>query len=310
MKQTIESQRPLSAAGDPFMQALRVDHGRLSRVLREIDVQQARLRAAPESARPVLVEAMRYLLHYQHAFHHPREDRLFERISARAPQFGRDMRVLIREHRGGLRQAEKLVADLTHATFPLLRRRSGARLARDLADYVARTRDHMRSEEAVFYAQSERVLDDSDWATLLAATTPDDPMGKQGLLAKEYPHLAAQLFQPVSDVGGRGDTPRTGDGAQDRAREAIRDGVEQLVELYGELIQDGFAVARSNFATLRSVRSPWGLVRAAGPVGARSCRFVVRCVADPPRTALATLARFVVAWRPADAGSGVSRDAV
>jgi hemerythrin-like domain-containing protein len=284
MKRTIETEKPPSAAGDPFMQTLRVDHGRLSRVLREIDVQQARLQATPESARPVLAEAMRYLLHYQHAFHHPREDRLFERISARAPQFGRDMRVLIREHRGGLRQAEKLMADLAHASPALLRGRSGARLARRLAEYVAHTRNHMRSEEAVFYAQSERVLEDADWATLLAETTPDDPMGKQALLAKEYPHLAAQLFQPVSDVGG------------------------QLFELYGELIQDGVDVARSNLANLHSVRSPWGLVRAAGPVGARSCRFVVRCLADPPRLALATVARFFAAWRPVGARTGASRD--
>ena len=68
------------------------------------------------------------------------------------------------------------------------------RLARRLADYVAHTRDHMRSEEAVFYAHSERVLTDADWAMLLAESTPDDPMGNQALLAKEYPHLAAQLF--------------------------------------------------------------------------------------------------------------------
>jgi hemerythrin-like domain-containing protein len=308
MKRTIESEKPPSAAGDPFMQTLRVDHGRLSRVLREIDVQQARLQAAPESARPVLVEAMRYLLHYQHAFHHPREDRLFERISARAPRFGREMRVLIREHRGGLRQAEKLVADLAHATPALLHRRSGARLARGLTEYVARTRNHMRSEETVFYAQSERVLEDSDWATLLAEATPDDPMGNRELLAQECPHLATQLFQPVSDVGGPGDTPATGGGAPDRARGAVRDGVEQLVELYGELIHDGVEVTRSNLATLRSVRSPWGLMRAAGPVGARSCRFVVRCLADPPRLALATVARFFARWRPAGAGAGAPRN--
>lgn len=310
MKREIESERPLSAAGDPFMQALRIDHGRLSRVLREIDAQQARLQAAPESARPILAEAMRYLLHYQHAFHHPREDRLFERISARAPQLGREMRVLIREHRGGLRQAEKLAADLAHASPALLRGRSGARLAGRLNEYVAHTRNHMRNEETVFYARSERVLDNADWAALQAEARPDDPMGDRALLAKEYPHLAAQLSQSVSDVGGLSDASRTGGGGPDRALAAARDGVEQLVELYGELIHDGVAVARSSFATLRSVRSPWGLVRAAGPVGARSCRFVVRCLAEPPRLAIATFARFFAAWRPAGVGTaaGASRD--
>jgi hemerythrin-like domain-containing protein len=308
MKRTTESEKSLPAGGAALMQTLRVDHGRLSRVLREIDVQQARLQGEPESACPVLAEAMRYLLHYQHAFHHPREDRLFERIVARAPQLGREMRVLIREHRGGLRQAERLVADLTHATSAELRRRTGARLAGRLAEYVAHTHNHIRREEAAFYAQSERVLEDSDWAALLADTRPEDPMGDEGLLAQEYPHLAGRLLQPVSEVAGRGDALRVGSSsALDRAHGVVRDGVEQFVELYGEMFQDGFEVARSNLAALRAVRSPWGLVRAAGPVSARNCRFVVRFLAHPPRLALATAARFVAAWRRVGA-RGASQD--
>jgi hemerythrin-like domain-containing protein len=311
MKRASESGKPLPAAGDAFMQALRVDHGRLSRVLREIDAQQAKLQATPESARPVLADAMNYLLHYQHAFHHPREDRLFERISSRAPQFGREMRALMREHRGGLQLAEKLEADLRHATVAGLRGRTGARLAHRLTDYVAHTRAHMRAEESVFYAESERVLDRSDWVWLLAESTPDDPLGNQALLAKDYPHLAERLFQAVSEVGGRGDSAWRAGSATERARGAVREGVEQLVELYGELFQDGVEVVRANWATLQSARWPWGLVRAAAPVGARSWRFAVRCLADPPRLALATAGRFVGAWRPVgrDAGPGASQDA-
>jgi hemerythrin-like domain-containing protein len=310
MNRANRAERPLLAAGEAFMQTLRVDHGRLSRVLREIDAQRTRLRAAPESARPILAEAMRYLLHYQHAFHHPREDRLFERISARAPKLGREMRSLVREHRGGLRQAQRLATDVAHAPLAGLRRGEGARLARRLASYVAHTRDHMRSEEAVFYAQSERVLEDADWSALLAEASPDDPMGNRQLLAQGYPHLAARVFAAVSDVGGHGDMPRSiGETAPERAGRAVRDGVEQLVELYGELIHDGVEVARSNLAALRAVRSPWGLVQAAAPMGARSCRFVVRCLAEPPRLTFAAIARLLSAWRPAGAGPGASQDA-
>jgi hemerythrin-like domain-containing protein len=303
MTEANTSERPLPAAGEAFMQALRVDHGRLSRVLREIDAQQTRLQAAPESARPILAEAMRYLLHYQHAFHHPREDLLFERISARAPQFGSDMRTLMREHRGGLRQAQGLATDLAHAPLAGRRRGEGTRLARRLASYVAHTRDHMRSEEAVFYAQSERVLKDEDWATLLSEASPDDPMGSRDLLAKDYPLLAAQVFRAVSDVGGHGDTARsTGETAPERAGRVVRDGVEQLAELYGELFHDGVDVARANLAALRAMRSPWAHVQAAGPMGARSCRFVVRCLAEPPRLTYATFVRFLAAWRTPDIG--------
>jgi hemerythrin-like domain-containing protein len=302
--------RPLPAVGESFMQALRLDHGRLSRVLREIDAQQTRLSTAPESARPILAEAMRYLLHYQHAFHHPREDLLFARISAHAPQFGREMRALMREHRGGLRQAQRLATDLAHAPLSGLRQGEGARLARRLASYVAHTRAHMRGEEEMFYAQSERVLEAGDWAALAAEAGPDDPMGNRQLLAKDYPRLAEQVFAAVSDVEGHGDARDRSDAtAPERAGRAVRDGAEQLAELCGELLHDGVDLARANLAALSAARSPWGLVRAAGPVGARSGRYVVRCLAEPPRLAFATLVRILSAWRPAGADSGASQGA-
>jgi hemerythrin-like domain-containing protein len=304
MKRTVGRNEQPSPAGDAFMRTLRVDHGRLSRVLREIDIQQARLAAAPVDARPVLVEAMHYLLHYQHAFHHPREDRLFERISARAPRLGREMRELMREHRGGLRQAERLAADLAGATLPQLRRGLGVRLAGRLDRYVAHTRDHMRSEEAVFYAQSERVLTDADWASLQAQATPDDPLGDPVLLARKYPRLAARLVKAVSGVPGHGDTPPAGWGAMPhRARGAVSDGVEQLFELYGELLHEALDLARTNLASLQTVRSPWGFAHVAGPIGTRSCRFAVRCLTEPPRLALAAFARVGAALRESAAAT-------
>jgi hypothetical protein len=131
-------------------------------------------------------------------------------------------------------------------------------------------------------------------------------MGSRELLAKDYPLLAAQVFRAVSDVGGHGDTAHsTGERAPERAGRVVRDGVEQLAELYGELFHDGVDVARANLAALRATSSPWGLVRAAGPVGARSCRFVVRCLAEPPRLTYATIVRFFAAWRTPGVGRNV-----
>ena len=156
-----------SDAADRFMRLLRDDHAGLSRVLREIDAQQSMLRSSPETARPVLGEAMRYLLVYQHSVHHPREDRLFARIRGREPGLYRNMRSLVREHRTGQQQAEALAGELSRATLAQLRGRTGERLAKQLQAYVRHTRAHMRREEAVFYTGSERVLRASDWAALM-----------------------------------------------------------------------------------------------------------------------------------------------
>lgn len=274
------------------MQRLRADHAGLSRVLREIDSQQELLRTDPESAQPMLAEAVRYLLQYQHAFHHPREDRLFKHIRARSPRLYRDMQRLVREHRIGHRRAGELAAELGRATPAQLRGRLGVQIAKSLQDYVHHTRAHMRREEAVFYARSETVLDAADWQALSAGDAATDPMSDLQRLASEYPLLAARLTRTVREVGGAGRSPR-----RSRPREALWHGIEELSEVYGGLLHDALDVARANLDSLASVRTPVDLVRVARPIHSRTWQFAERCVTRPSRWALDTAGSLVEAWR-------------
>ena len=214
-----------------FMRALREDHAGLSRVLREIEVQAAALAHAPEAARAVLGEAMRYLLVYQHSVHHPREDRLFARIRARQPALFDNMRRLVFEHRVGQQRAESLARDLRRATPAMLRGRPGARIARQLADYVQHTRGHMRREEVVFYSGAERVLTASDWAALAGGPAPRDPAGDLRRLQSRYPRLAARLAAPERQVAG---PPGTVAAAPERLRLVI----DQLAEACGTALRE------------------------------------------------------------------------
>lgn len=195
-----------SAAAEAFMRTLREDHASLSRVLREVDTQQSMLQSSPGSARPVLAEAMRYLLVYQHSIHHPREDQLFARVRAREPSLYRNMNRLVREHRTGYQQAERLAGELSRATLAQLRGKTGLRLARQLQQYVQHTREHMRREEAVFYTGSERVLRASDWAALTTTLLPSDPAGDPQRFAARYPRLAERMSRPQRGVTGSGET--------------------------------------------------------------------------------------------------------
>lgn len=190
-------------AAATFMGLLRDDHAGLSRVLREVDAQQSRLQASPETARPVLAEALRYLLIYQHSVHHPREDRLFARIRAREPGLYRNMERLVREHRVGQQKAEALAGEVSRTTMAQLRGRAGLRLAKQLQQYVTHTREHMKREEAVFYTGSERVLRASDWAALMEGASQRDPALDLDRLATRYPQLAARLAAPERTVTGR-----------------------------------------------------------------------------------------------------------
>lgn len=231
-------------AADRFMQALRNDHAGLSRVLREIDLQQARLQLEPETARPVLTEAMRYLLLYQHSVHHPREDRLFVRIRGREPGLYRNMSRLVREHRTGQRQAELLARELARATPAQLRGLRGHTLARQLQQYVRHTREHMKREEAVFYSGAERVLKASDWSALTSAAEQRDPAGDLQRLAARYPRLAARLAQPervVTDAAS----------SESPHRDALRSSAERVIEFYARLAHGGLDFARSVMQPLR-----------------------------------------------------------
>jgi hemerythrin-like domain-containing protein len=245
--------RRVVAAGS-FMRILRDDHAGLSRVLREIDAQTSVLQSVPGAARPVLAEALHYLLVYQHSIHHRREDQLFARVRAREPRLYANMRRLVREHRVGHQQAERIAGELSRATLAQLRGRTGLRLAKQLQQYVQQTRDHMRREEAVFYTGSERVLRASDWAALMAGPMPRDPAADPQRFATRYPRLAERMSRPQRIVTG----PReTSSGADLRAR------AEEVVERCAARLRQAIDVAQ---CVARAA------VRAAGlrPRGARA----------------------------------------
>jgi hemerythrin-like domain-containing protein len=266
------------AKAESFMLRLRSDHAGMSRILREIDAQQSRLVTQPKTSRPVLIEAMRYLLQYQHASHHPREDRLFARIRAREPGTHPEIRRLVRQHRVGLRRAEDITDILVRNGPSQLRGPRGVQLQGLLQKYVRYTRQHMRLEEALFYARSESVLRAADWRELTASDERADPMSDLGRLEKRYPRLAARLAQPVHEISGNGVAASS---VWRPAQGTLRPSLEQLIETCGGLTHDLLDLARANVHSVRGVRSLPGLWRAARPIHERTWTFARRCITEP-----------------------------
>ena len=258
------------------MKVLREDHAGLSRVLREIDAQQSALLATPETSRPVLVEAMRYILVYQHSVHHPREDLLFARIRDREPMLYRNMHRLVMEHRIGQERAEALARDLARAKPGQLRGKMGVRISKQLQDYVRHTRAHMRREEAVFYTGSARVLKASDWAAIIGSAMPRDPAGNLHRLSDRYPRLAARLAQTERAVTGHGEHV-----TRPHDLPGIRQRAEVVAEFCGEVLHETADLARAGLQDLGGIRSPVGAVRASLSIGARSVRYAARLAALP-----------------------------
>lgn len=280
---------------EAFMRALRLDHSRLSRVFREIDLQQAALQSNAQEARAVLKEAMDYLLQYQDGFHHAREDRLFERIAQRLPHLRKDMRALMRDHAQGHLHDAQIAAELASASVRALEGLKGERLAKRIGDHVAYARAHIRSEEEVFYRRAEDELTPADWAELMRQADMDDPLVSPDLMHRQYPHLASRLQASVNEVTGAGSKPaRPRSAAARRLEAAARAAFEQAVEASGKFVMDALELARENAAALRQAHTPLDLLLAGHRINVRNGRFALRCLVGPHRWMWDTVAG---AWR-------------
>ena len=278
--------REKASAAAAFMQRLRRDHAGLSRMLRAIDSMVDRLATEPEAVQPLLVEAFGYLLSYQHGYHHPREDRLFEKIRARRPALADTLAKLAGEHETGEHETGKLAEDLAAATAEQLRGKKGARLAGRIQDYVRHARLHMRDEEAVFYARAEQVLDKSDWADIIDNGGLQDPLADMASLADEYPGLAAHFDLPTRHLG-----------ASEAAAETatpMHDNVLALTDLYGGLMHEGLNLTRRNTRRLLAVRGPISLARAVTAITTNNLRFAGQCMTRPSRWFFDTSSNFIV----------------
>ncbi len=287
--------KPKASPKEIFMRTLRQDHSRLSRVFREIDVQQAVLQSNAKEARAVLLEAMDYLLQYQDECHHARENHLFERIAVQLPRFEDDMKGLMREHAKGLLYDTQIAKDLADSSPRVLEGPHGRQLARRLREHVAHARAHIRREEEIFYAHAEDELKPADWADLMRQASMDDPLGDPAQMQKTYPLLAGQLAMPVTEVTGHGDKPaRLTSGTSRRLKDAARASFEQLVEAGGKLSMDAIELARENAQLMRQASTPLDLLLAGQQIGFRNSRFVLRCMFGPHRWAAERLTH---AWQ-------------
>ncbi|MDT8408410.1 MAG: hemerythrin domain-containing protein [Wenzhouxiangellaceae bacterium] len=276
-----------NASSAAFLQRLRYDHAGLSRMLRAIDSMVDRLATQPEAVQPALVEAFGYLLDYQHGYHHPREDRLFEKIRAKQPALADTLEKLAQEHETGERETAQLAEDLAAAGPDQLRGRQGQGLSARIHGYIRHTRLHMRDEEAVFYARAEQVLNNADWAEIIDDDGLQDPLADMAAFGIQHPALAAHFNVPNHH---RGQNEITGVEAT-----APRHHVLALTDLYGGLLHEGLGLTRLNASRLLAVRGPISLVRAVTSITSANLRFAGQCLTRPTRWAIDTGTDFLVA---------------
>ena len=283
----------IESDSESFMQRLRTDHAGLSRLLREIDMQQSLLRTDPESARPLLVEALRYLLQYQHAFHDPREDRLFARIQQRTPHLTRDMQRLLPRapYRATARGAPCCGPGSRNdgATIRAAGRQAGTGTSGLRAPHA---QSHAPRRGRVLCALRTRAQGTADWQALVFWRPMNDPMTDSRRFATDTRCWPRVLRSSVREIGGAGDAPSS---SHLSSRASAQSGAT-LRGLWGVAARRARPDA-GEFRQPARIRSPAGLMRVVRPVYSRNRRFAGRCVTEPARWIRETAgAIFAASW--------------
>jgi hemerythrin-like domain-containing protein len=173
----------------PILATLYAEHRYIGTLLRLLETQLDLLEQDEPVDGQVLYESLHYMTHYPDAFHHPREDLVYQRAGEVDPKLADSVDTLQREHdyltELGARALEA-VADWQEAGEDAAELETAARA------YVDTMYRHMSAEETLVFPEIERTLSAEDWALLeqedLLAPVPDPIFGPK--VEREYRNIA------------------------------------------------------------------------------------------------------------------------
>lgn len=168
---------------------LEEEHGNFARLLRQFEAQLELFRVGGLPDYELMRDIMLYMQQYPDQVHHPREDRIIERLLQRV--HGRQLqrlRHLIQDHERMAAQATELVAALGNIGGDAVYPRETV-IAKAQA-YAAGLRAHMSEEEQTLLPLAREHLTPSDWAALARAM----PEGEDPLAAARIDAAHRALF--------------------------------------------------------------------------------------------------------------------
>ena len=157
------------------IEILRQEHRNIEKLLlvleQELDVFARGDRPDYEVVHAVIA----YFQVYPDAYHHPLEDRVFEKLKVRDSTAAAKVGDLAADHRRG---AERL-RRVAHAVENVLADRELLRQTVNdiLRDFIEQERRHMAAEERVFFPAAINALEPTDWAEITSRLTDQsDPL--------------------------------------------------------------------------------------------------------------------------------------
>lgn len=214
----VKSMGSRTLSKNPVLATLYAEHRYMATLMQLLSTQLDELEQGEAVESHVLYESLHYMTHFPDAFHHPREDMVYQRAAERDPTLADSVDTLQREH--------DFIAELGGKTLRTLERWQAGELAaakviKPAREYIDAIYQHMNVEEQLVFPQLEKVLDPQDWRELeqedLINPVADPVFGPR--VEREYRNLAR------------------------KARRALRRGVEDaaLVEWIGlEALLEGY----------------------------------------------------------------------
>jgi hemerythrin-like domain-containing protein len=182
---------------------LLAEHRYMATLVEQLDEQLRALEQGESVDYHILYEVMHYMTHFPDAYHHPREDMVYQRAGELDASICESVATLQRDH--------AYLAKVGNQTLDAIRLwRDGSALAEDVLepgrDYVASVYRHMRAEEDIVFPHIEALLSAEDWRELeqesLLTPAADPVFGPR--VGREYRNIARKarrsLRRGVDDV--------------------------------------------------------------------------------------------------------------
>lgn len=159
-----------------IMDLLRQEHRNIETLLLVLEQELSVFDRGGKPDYEVISAILAYFEGYHEAYHHPREDELFERLKLRDPETAAKVGALDAEHRRG---AERL-RRVAHAVEGVLMDQELPRqsVGDIIRAFIKEERAHIAMEEDVFFPAAEKALLPEDWSAIAAARAANrkDPL--------------------------------------------------------------------------------------------------------------------------------------
>lgn len=147
----------------PLMATLQAEHRYMAMLVKQFEDQLTAMEQGKTVDYHILYEVMHYMTHFPDAFHHPREDRVYQRAGELDAKLGKSVAALQRDH-------DHLAKAGSQTLDAIKRWRDGSAPPEDVAtpgrDYIAFLYQHMSTEEDIIFPQIEHLLRAKDWREL------------------------------------------------------------------------------------------------------------------------------------------------